>query len=104
MTVEQWWVLHHLAGAEAAPMSDLVTACRAPAPTTTRIVDKLVENALVHRGLDGMDRRRVLVRLAPRGRELVTVLAEQVEAALDAQFEGLAPWQAGALEAVLREP
>lgn len=102
LTVEQWWVLHHLTEVEAASMSGLVSACRASAPTMTRIIDKLVENALVYRGLDGPDRRRVLVRLAPGGRALAASLAEEVEVALGAQFEGLVPWQVGALQAVLR--
>lgn len=102
LTVEQWWVLHHLTEVDAASMSGLVTACRAPAPTMTRIVDKLVEHALVYRSLDGPDRRRVLVRLAPKGRALVASLTEPVETALGGPFDGLEPWQAGALEAVLR--
>jgi MarR family transcriptional regulator, organic hydroperoxide resistance regulator len=39
-----------------------------PAPTLTKIVDRLVDRALVYRRADDADRRRVLVFLSDHGR------------------------------------
>ena len=47
----------------------------------TKIVDRLVESALVFRRPDERDRRRVLVFLSDRGRELHRRLAPDVQQA-----------------------
>lgn len=43
-------------------------------PTTSHLVDKLVQAGLVDRGEDPQDRRRALVRLSPAGREIIEKL------------------------------
>ena len=62
-----------------------------PAPTLTKIVDRLVESALVHRRVDDSDRRRVLVLTSEHGaglhRQLAPVVAraeDDIAAELDA--------------------
>ena len=49
-------------------MSELAQLAMLPAPTLTKIVDRLVAGNLVYRRSDPYDRRRVLVVLSPRGR------------------------------------
>ena len=68
VTVEQWRVLSCLSHREGRPMSELASLAMLPAPTLTKIVDRLVAGNLVHRRSDPYDRRRVLVLLSPRGR------------------------------------
>ena len=68
MTVEQWRVLSCLSHREGRSMSELANLAMLPAPTLTKIVDRLVAGNLVHRRSDPYDRRRVLVLLSPRGR------------------------------------
>lgn len=68
VTVEQWRVLDGLSHREGRSMSELATLAMLPAPTLTKIVDRLVAQNLVHRRSDPYDRRRVLVLLTPRGR------------------------------------
>lgn len=68
VTVEQWRVLDGLSHREGRSMSELATVAMLPAPTLTKIVDRLVAANLVHRRSDPYDRRRVLVLLTPRGR------------------------------------
>ncbi len=68
MTVEQWRVLSGLSHREGRSMSELANLAMLPAPTLTKIVDRLVALNLVHRRSDPYDRRRVLVLLTPRGR------------------------------------
>lgn len=83
--LDRWRVLDLLADGEGHPMSGIAAAVRVPAPTLTKIVDRLIDQGLVYRRVDETDRRRVLVLLSDRGRELHARLAPavgEVEAAL----------------------
>lgn len=68
VTIEQWRVLAELSQQQGLPMSEIASLAMLPAPTLTKIVDRLVAENLVHRRGDPQDRRRVLVLLTPRGR------------------------------------
>ncbi len=70
VTVEQWRVLTGLSQDEGRPMSEVAVRALMPAPTLTKVVDRLVALNLVHRRSDPYDRRRVLVLLTTRGRAL----------------------------------
>jgi DNA-binding MarR family transcriptional regulator len=69
-TVEQWRVLAAVAGASGRPMTETAEDAMLPAPSLTKLVDRMVADNLVHRRADPSDRRRVLLHLAPRGRIL----------------------------------
>ena len=88
LTLDNWRVLHALAECGPLSMSDLASRTRITGPTLTRIVDRLVERALLYRNVDAADRRRVLVHVADRGRTLHRSLAPRIAAA---EREGLAP-------------
>lgn len=60
-------------------MTELAEGTAVPPPTLTKRVDRLVAGNLVHRRTDDRDRRRVLVLLAPRGRELHDRLLPHVD-------------------------
>jgi MarR family transcriptional regulator, organic hydroperoxide resistance regulator len=77
VTVEQWRILRALSDGYGHSMGDLAAAVLMPHPTLTKAVDRLIESALVYRRQDEVDRRRVAVYLAERGRELVRRLDEQ---------------------------
>lgn len=74
-SIEQWRVLNLLADGEGHPMTELAEYALLPAPTATKLVDRLVADTLVYRHPDPADRRRVLVYAAERGRELHSRLA-----------------------------
>ena len=76
VTVEQWRVLKGLSHREGRSMSDIASSAMLPAPTLTKVVDRLVAENLVHRRSDPFDRRRVLVLLTPRGQALRSRLDE----------------------------
>lgn len=68
-SLSDWRLLALLHGGGRS-MTELAEKTGVPPPTLTKRVDRLVAGNLVHRRTDDDDRRRVLVLLAPRGREL----------------------------------
>jgi DNA-binding MarR family transcriptional regulator len=79
VTLDQWRVLSLLSDGAGHPMTEVAGYAMVPPPTLTKIVDRLVERNLVYRRVDDTDRRRVLVFLAARGRELHRKLLAKVE-------------------------
>jgi DNA-binding MarR family transcriptional regulator len=78
-TVEEWRTLVLLADGTSHPMSEVAEFALLPAPTLTRLVDRMVADNLAYRKPDPRDRRRVLVHITPRGRALHRRLAERIE-------------------------
>jgi DNA-binding MarR family transcriptional regulator len=75
-----WRVLLMLARGSGRSMGEIAAHTALPAPTATRVVDRLVESRLAYRHTDdAVDRRRVLVHLAADGRELVERVCRRVE-------------------------
>lgn len=79
LTAEQWRVLTLLADGAGHPMTEIAGYAMVPAPTLTKIVDRLIDRTLVHRRIDPADRRRVLVFLTGRGAEQYNELTSDVE-------------------------
>lgn len=75
-TVEQWRVLCLLADGQGHTMSEVARFAQVPAPTLTKLVDRLVAENLVYRRVDSEDRRRVRVFLTRRGDRLYSRLSE----------------------------
>lgn len=78
-TVEQWRILLLLQDGGGHPMSEIAEFALVPAPSLTRLVDRMVTDGLVYRTVDARDRRRVLVHLTTRGRDLQRRAAARVE-------------------------
>jgi DNA-binding MarR family transcriptional regulator len=93
-TVEQWRILRLLADGGGRPMSEIAEFALIPAPSLTRLIDRMVSDGLVHRRTDARDRRRVLVHLTRRGRGLHRRLAERVERERHAVLAGAEPAEA----------
>ncbi|ODU00319.1 MAG: hypothetical protein ABS81_24005 [Pseudonocardia sp. SCN 72-86] len=98
LTVDQWRVLDVLADGEGHAQSELANTIVVPGPTLTKIVDKLVDIALVYRVVDERDRRRVLAFLSDKGGRVHTDLAAKVELAED---EAMASLQGADREALI---
>lgn len=84
-SVEQWRVLALLVDGQGHPMTELAEFALLPAPTATKLIDRMVAGNLVYRRADPADRRRVLVYVAERGRDLHTrlsALSRQLQAEL----------------------
>ena len=82
-SLDEWRVLALLAGAGGQSMSEISTAVLLAPPTLTKRIDAMVADGLVHRRVDQRDRRRVLVLLAPRGRDAHLRLSRHVADELD---------------------
>lgn len=64
-------------------MGEIAEHAAVPNPTATRVVDRLVAHSLAFRRNDPNDRRRVLVHLAPNGRQVVERISRQLEQRVD---------------------
>src|SRR6201984_538997 len=68
--VEQWRILKLLVEKNGRPMSDLTQAALLNHPTLTKMIDRMVSDALVYRVQDPKDRRKVLMFSSDRGQAL----------------------------------
>lgn len=78
LTVDHYLVLDVLAECPGATMAELRDRTQIPAPTLTRVVDRLVSIAAVYREVDADDRRKVRVHPSARGKQLHTRLSATV--------------------------
>ncbi|QXJ25361.1 MarR family transcriptional regulator [Actinomadura graeca] len=81
--VDEWRVLSLLADGRGHAMTEIAEYAMLPAPTLTKLIDRMVSANRVHRRVDDADRRRVLVLLTPRGRETHETLSGAVQAEWD---------------------
>jgi DNA-binding MarR family transcriptional regulator len=72
-------------------MGEIAVRAGVPAPTATRLVDRLVADGLAYRRNDPWDRRRVLVYVSPDGHALVERAAKALDAAVGAAFADFEP-------------
>ncbi len=73
--VEQWRILTVLSKGKGLSMGELAEAVLLNHPTLTKMIDRMVSDALVYRAQDQKDRRRVLLFLSDRGQMLARQLA-----------------------------
>lgn len=100
-SLDQWRVLDLLADGQGHPMTEIACHALVPAPTLTKIVDRLVESTLVYRRPDDVDRRRVLVFLSERGRGVHTELAPAMAEAEAEVLDELTPAERATLVSLL---
>lgn len=90
-TTEQWRILLLLADGRGHSMSEIAEFALIPAPSLTRLIDRMGTDGLVHRRPDARDRRRVRVHLTRRGRALHRRLEERLEREQHALLGGAEP-------------
>ncbi|HEY4421712.1 MAG TPA: MarR family transcriptional regulator [Pseudonocardia sp.] len=102
VTLEQWRVLTLLADGTGRPMTEIAGHAMVPPPTLTKMVDRLVDRALVYRRADEIDRRRVLVFLSEHGRSTHARIAPAVAGVADALVDELGAQDAARLAELLQ--
>lgn len=83
-SAEAWRVLTLLAAEGGRPMTEVAEGAFLPPGTLTKVVDHLVEQGLVYRRVDPLDRRRIRAYLSPRGRRLHDRIDGQVQESVGA--------------------
>ncbi len=80
LAVEQWRILEILHERGGRSMSDLAQLAFVELPTLSKMIDRMVGDALVYRSPDAEDRRRVLIFLSDRGRACLEALLPTIRA------------------------
>ncbi len=71
LTTAQIYVLHFLVEKGKASMSELAAFSGVKMPTMTDNIDKLVREGIVKRDHEGNDRRKVIVKMTPKGEKMM---------------------------------
>ncbi|MGX7732936.1 MarR family winged helix-turn-helix transcriptional regulator [Rhodococcus sp. 2H158] len=78
LNMDHFLVLEALAVRPGLTMAELREQVQTPAPTLTRVVDRLASVAAVYREVDAHDRRKTRVYLSVRGKKLFNRLSASV--------------------------
>jgi DNA-binding MarR family transcriptional regulator len=81
-TPDGWRVLSLLSDGAGHHMTEIAEHAFLPAATLTKLVDHLVDDNLVYRRVDDLDRRRIRAYLTPRGRRLHQQVSQRVAASV----------------------
>lgn len=72
---QQWRVIRVLAEVESLDATEVALRANILAPSLTRMIRSMTERGLIQRARDASDGRRVMLSIAPKGRELLAVVA-----------------------------
>ena len=100
-SLEEWRALARLAHGASHAMTETAEHALLPAPSLTRLIDRMVAANLAYRKVDPADRRRVLVRITARGQALDRRLSVRVDAEGERILAGTAPGEVAQLIALL---
>jgi DNA-binding MarR family transcriptional regulator len=81
-TLDGWRVLSLLSDGTGHHMTEIAEHAFLPPATLTKLVDHLVDDNLVYRRVDDLDRRRIRAYLTPRGRRLHQQVSQRVAASV----------------------
>ncbi len=79
-TVTRWRILEALEQRNGVSLKELSRRTRIKPPALSKIVDRMVSDALVHRKQDPADHRRILLHISSFGEELVRKCTPGVQA------------------------
>jgi len=99
LTADTCYLLDLIVQHDGIAMNDLARRLAIPAPTLTKLVDRLASKALVFRLVDHTDRRRTLVHASLRGSE-VHATASQRAREIEARFMAELGWSDAQLNAL----
>ena len=101
--VEQWRILKLLGERNGRSMGDLTQAALLNHPTLTKMIDRMVSDALVYRRPDPEDGRRVLIFISERGRAVNERLNRLAALHQDELIEGYGDRETEELKRLLEE-
>ncbi|HEX6683307.1 MAG TPA: MarR family transcriptional regulator [Candidatus Limnocylindrales bacterium] len=83
-TLDAWRVISLLSDGTGHHMTEIAEHAFLPPGTLTKLMDELVDDNIVYRRVDEIDRRRIRAHLTPRGRRLHQRISQQVKAGMAA--------------------
>ena len=83
---QQWRVIRVLGEVDSLDASEVALQANILAPSLTRMIKAMTERGLIERAKDSSDGRRVMLSIAPKGRELLAAVAPD-SAAIYRQLE-----------------
>ncbi|MEV8515432.1 MarR family transcriptional regulator [Dactylosporangium sp. NPDC051484] len=81
-SLDAWRVITLLSDGAGHHMTEIAEHAFLPPATLTKLLDHLVEDNLVYRRGDEIDRRRIHAHLTPRGRRLHQRVSQQIDASM----------------------
>jgi DNA-binding MarR family transcriptional regulator len=81
-SLDAWRVLALLSDGTGRHMTDIAEQAFLPPATLTKLIDHLVDDNLVYRRVDDLDRRRIRAYLTPRGRALCQRISHEMHASM----------------------
>ena len=103
LDIAQWRVLMFLDDVWARSISEIAETCLIKLSTTTKIVQRLQVDDLVHCRPGRRDARVTEVRLTPAGKALQARVRAEIDAVFARVFDGIDPARVAAANAVLAE-
>lgn len=80
LTPEQWVILSKLDKKKEMSQSELANATFKDKPTVSRILDLMVKKEMVARVVDAADKRKFIIRITPKGSEIIEAARPLVSA------------------------
>lgn len=74
---QQWRVLRVLAEEDQLDASEVAARANVLAPSLTRMIRLMVEKGLIEKGRDGADARRVMLKIAPNGVQVIRTASSE---------------------------
>ncbi|MDD5200899.1 MAG: MarR family transcriptional regulator [Terrimicrobiaceae bacterium] len=87
----QFFLLSHINTHETLSMTEIAAKMSHTTAAATGLVDRLERLDYVERTTDPLDRRKVLVRIKPKGVDLVALIRQDMMANLSKVMRGLSP-------------
>ncbi|MER7008811.1 MarR family transcriptional regulator [Dactylosporangium sp. NPDC000555] len=81
-SLDAWRVITLLSDGAGHHMTELAEHAFLPPATLTKLLDHLVDDNLVYRRGDEIDRRRIRAHLTPRGRRLHQRVSQRIDASM----------------------
>ncbi|MCB0564981.1 MAG: MarR family transcriptional regulator [Phaeodactylibacter sp.] len=102
LSVDQWVLLKQISENNGSSQVEIGNSTVKDAPTTTRIIDQLVNKHLVSKQLDPQDRRRYMVFVTEKGRQLIERLIPVVQEYRQVPLRGFSSTEQKQLIALLQ--
>jgi DNA-binding MarR family transcriptional regulator len=93
LTGPQLVILNHIAGHPSLSVTQLARSSSLSQATVTDILNRLEKRELVERMRDDLDRRRVMIRITDKGRDILSQVPPPLQEMFVSRYTHLAEWE-----------